>query len=59
MIFHIWKSSIQPLEKLHFLAPKLTATCKSYFDIKSGFSFAPAFSLHKNFDVASVSYWVN
>ena len=24
------------------------------FDIKSGFSIAPAFSLHKNFDIASV-----
>ena len=24
------------------------------FDIKSGFSVAPAFSLHKNFDIASV-----
>ena len=25
------------------------------FDIKSGFSIAPAFSLHNNFDIASVS----
>ena len=25
------------------------------FDIKSGFSIAPAFSLHKNFDIASVN----
>ena len=24
------------------------------FDIKSGFSIAPAFSLHNNFDIASV-----
>ena len=29
------------------------------FDIKSGFSIAPAFSLHNNFDIASVykKYW--
>ena len=31
------------------------ATCADYScDIKSGFSIAPAFSWHKNFDIASV-----
>ena len=34
------------------------------FDIKSGFSIAPAFSLYKNFDIASVTpnstvSWIN
>ena len=29
------------------------------FDIKSGFSIAPAFSLHKNFDIASVWLYLN
>ena len=29
-----------------------------FFDIKSGFSIAPAFSLHKNFDIASVIFLV-
>ena len=27
------------------------------FDIKSGFSIAPAFSLHNNFDIASVWHY--
>ena len=31
------------------------AICADYsFDIKSGFNIAPAFSLHNNFDIASV-----
>jgi hypothetical protein len=29
------------------------------FDIKSGFSIAPAFSLHNNFDIASVKCQLN